>query len=234
MDDSTSFWHFLRNETEQDGQLNIRRILRSRSNFHRAGLTLCEYLRRIQSIQDGYNYQQEKAELSASMAAYLGISAFGMFVNFFTLVIMFNATNVSRPRNYLIISHMFIDCFQCSVTMPITLLTTFHFYWFLDDFSCKLVSFLKASSFYSSFITLSVLAAHQFISYNFKFNPHWFLIIFAIGGLFAVPYVLAVSAEVVDYFEPWNNDKYMETALTECNMTRPLICSENSWNRSTV
>jgi hypothetical protein len=70
-------------------------------------------------LQDGYNYQQEDG-IGAAMAAYLGVSAFGMFANFFTLVIMYNATNVMRPRNYLIISHMFIDCFQCSVTMPVS------------------------------------------------------------------------------------------------------------------
>ena len=72
-------------------------------------------------VKDGYNYQQEYG-IGSTMAAYLGVSAFGLFANFFTLVIMFNATNLTRPRNYLIVSHMFTDCFQCSVTMPVSLI----------------------------------------------------------------------------------------------------------------
>lgn len=87
-------------------------------------------------FKDGYNYEQEHG-IGTTMAvinfkiifkeiylinfkAYLGVSAFGLFANFFTLVIMFNATNLTRPRNYLIVSHMFTDCFQCSITMPVS------------------------------------------------------------------------------------------------------------------
>lgn len=71
-------------------------------------------------VKDGYNYKQEQG-IGAVMASYLGISSFGLFLNFFTLVIMFNATNLTRPRNYLIVCHMFTDCFQSSVTMPVSL-----------------------------------------------------------------------------------------------------------------
>lgn len=63
------------------------------------------------------------------MSAYLGVSASAMFTNLFTLAVMFNATNLRRPRNYLTVSHMLTDVFQCAFVMPITLLMTFHFYW---------------------------------------------------------------------------------------------------------
>lgn len=38
------------------------------------------------------------------MSAYLGVSACAMFTNLFALAIMFNATDLRRPRNYFIVS----------------------------------------------------------------------------------------------------------------------------------
>ncbi|KAI6221963.1 hypothetical protein M3Y99_01517500 [Aphelenchoides fujianensis] len=227
--DSPTFWTFFRNDSNlQLNFFDFQQFVRNQHTLERFGLTVCQYLSKIKEIQDGFNYQDG---IGGTMAALLGVSAFGLFSNLFTLVILFHATNLKRPRNYLIILHMLTDVFACCCTTPITLLITFHLFWYFDNFSCKLASFLKAASFFASYVTLSVLAAHQFISYRFKFDSHWFNLTFVVASLFAVPYVLVVTTEVVDYFEPWNEAVHLDKALLQCNMTKPVICSESGWHR---
>jgi hypothetical protein len=43
------------------------------------------------------------------------------------------------------------------------------------------------------------------------------------AGLFALPYVFAVSAQVVDYFEPWDNEKHMESAVSFFGLRRIIF-----------
>ena len=57
----------------------------------------------------------------------------------------------------------------------------------------------------------------MFSSFNFKFNSHWFLLIFAVCALFSIPYYFAVSAEVVDFFEPWNDNVHLDNAVSILN-----------------
>ncbi|KAI6185411.1 Neuropeptide F receptor [Aphelenchoides besseyi] len=226
---TSSFWSFFRNESNLEiNYFNLHQVLENRPAFQQIGLSVCQYLNKIRDIQDGFNYQEDG--IGATMAAYLGTSAFGLFSNLFTLVILYHATNLRRPRNYLIGSHILTDCLQCA-NAPVNLLMIFHLFWGFDDFACKMASFFKASTFYASYLTLSVLAAHQYISYRFKFNSHWFTLIFLISSFLAAPYVLSISVEVVNYFEPWDDVEHLNKALVECNMTRPTICTESGWDR---
>ncbi|KAI6237543.1 Neuropeptide F receptor [Aphelenchoides besseyi] len=226
---TSSFWSFFRNESNLEiNYFNLHQVLENRPAFQQIGLSVCQYLNKIRDIQDGFNYQEDG--IGATMAAYLGTSAFGLFTNLFTLVILYHATNLKRPRNYLIASHILTDCLQCA-NAPVNLLMIFHLFWGFDDFACKMASFFKASTFYASYLTLSVLAAHQYISYRFKFNSHWFTLIFLISSFLAAPYVLSISVEVVNYFEPWDDVEHLNKALVECNMTRPTICTESGWDR---
>jgi hypothetical protein len=50
------------------------------------------------------------------------------------------------------------------------------------------------------------------------------LLIFASAGFFAIPYVFAVSAEMVDYFEPWDNEKHMENAVSFEHFNSYVLC----------
>ena len=77
-----------------------------------------------------------------------------MFTNMFALAIFFNASNLRRPRNNLIVLHSFTDAFHCAFVMPITLLMTFHFYWYLDELSCKAASLFTFLLFVSIYVCI--------------------------------------------------------------------------------
>ncbi|CAI4224539.1 unnamed protein product [Auanema sp. JU1783] len=202
----------------------------------------CEWFDTVKSLQNNY-YWVRQFDGSPIVFLYGIVCTFGALANFFVLFAFIRTEKLRNLRNSFIVNLAASDLLLCVVTAPVTLYTSVNLFWPFGNISCKVLASVQAVNTFVSSLTLALIALDRVL---LTICPvRWrlaatapivcYCIVWIVSILVALPYSLAVKAQQVTHFEPWNDGSTPEM-LEACEETFPEICIEmqDTWDRAYI
>ncbi|KAI6174880.1 Neuropeptide F receptor [Aphelenchoides bicaudatus] len=199
----------------------------------------CDWLEEVSYYQNNFYWRHKGA--SKIIVLYSLVCTFGGLANLLVITSFLITPHLRNLRNYFIVNLAISDLLLCTVTAPFTLYLTLNLFWPFGNVACQFVASAQAVNLFVSCLTLVLIAMDRFLltlcpvkwRMAAKAPCVFYLAVWLMALIVALPYFFAVSAETVDNLEPWNSPK-IDEMLEICDMKKPKICLERTWHRLPV